>query len=150
MTRIISTGDTAAKRRRAHIRSCAEVIRLLATKEGFDEESKDMSAFLVFALRGIYESIDESAHAWDDRNYWKKSEALRQKWRWSALAADTLEDFVVSGKWQLIPPMLIDLIPRFSDVNIQTITRGPDWWVGARTALMNQATTEVSKQHGYG
>lgn len=138
MARIINTGDSAAKRRHAHIRSCAEVIRLLATREGFDDESKDMSAFLVFCLRGIYVSIDESAQAWDDRNYWKKSEALRQKWRWSALAADELEELVVTGKWQLIPPMLISLIPHFADVNVQTITRGPDWWVGARTALVNQ------------
>ncbi len=145
MARIISTGDTAAKRRRAHIRSCAEVIRLLATRSGFDDESKDMSAFLVFNLRGIYKSIDESAHAWDDRNYWKKSEALRHKWRWSRLAADRLEELVVAGKWQLIPTLLIDLIPHFSDVNIQTITRGPDWWVGARTALMNQQVEEISK-----
>jgi len=145
MTRIISTGDSAAKRRRAHIRSCAEVIRLLATKDGFDEESKDMSAFLVINLRGIYKSIDESAQAWDDRNYWKKSEALRHKWRWSRLAADGLEELVIAGKWQLIPPMLIDLIPHFSDVNIHTITRGPDWWVGARTALINQKAEVMSK-----
>jgi hypothetical protein len=138
MVRIIKTGDSAAKRRRGHIRTCAEVIRLLSTREGFDDEAKDMTAFLVFALRGIYVTIDESALAWDDRNYWKKSEALRQKWRWSALAADELEELVVTGKWQLIPPMLIGLIPHFADVNVQTITRGPDWWVGARTALMNQ------------
>ena len=138
MGRIIATGDTAAKRRRAHIRSCAEVIRLLATREGFDDEAKDMAAFLVFSLRGIYATIDESARAWDDRNYWKKSEALRQKWRWSVLASDELEELVVTGKWQLIPPKLIELIPNFADVNIQSITRGPDWWVGARTALVNQ------------
>jgi hypothetical protein len=138
MVRIINTGDSAAKRRHAHIRSCAEVIRLLATRDGFDDEAKDMSAFLVFCLRGIYVSIDESARAWDDRNYWKKSEALRQKWRWSALAGDELEELVVTGKWQLVGPMLIGLIPHFADVNVQTITRGPDWWVGARTALVNQ------------
>lgn len=138
MSRIINTGDSAAKRRRAHIRSCAEVLRLLAMRDGFDDEAKDMSAFFVFCLRGIYVSIDESAQAWDDRNYWKKSEALRQKWRWSALAADELEELIVTGKWQLIPPLLIGLIPHFADVNVQTITRGSDWWVGARTALVNQ------------
>lgn len=138
MTRIVNTGDTAAKRRNAHIRSSAEVIRLLAQRSGFDEEAQDMCAFLVFCLRGIYDTIEESALAWDDRNYWKKSEALRQKWRWSKLTSDELADLVVAGQWQKIPPLLIGLIPRFSDVTITTITRGPDWWMGARRALIKE------------
>jgi len=100
-----------------------------------------MSAFLVFSLRGIHDTIEESALAWDDRNYWKKSEALRQKWRWSHHAANNLEKLVVEGKWQLIPPLLIELIPHFGDVTITTITRGPDWWVGARRALMKQQSS---------
>lgn len=141
MGRIVRTGDTPAKRRNAHIRSCAEVIRLLAERPSFDEESKDMSAFLVFSLRGIHDTIEESALAWDDRNYWKKSEALRQKWRWSHHAANNLEKLVVEGKWQLIPPLLIELIPHFGDVTITSITRGPDWWVGARRALMKQQSS---------
>lgn len=144
MARIVHTGDTPAKRRRAHIRSCAEVIRLLAERQGFDEEAKDMAAFLVFSLRGIYETIDESAQAWDDRNYWKKSEALRHKWSWSRLSATELEQLVVDGKWALVPPLLIGLIPRFADVTISSITRGPDWWVGALRALQKQS---AQKQH---
>lgn len=144
MARIVHTGDTPAKRRRAHIRSCAEVIRLLAERQGFDEEAKDMAAFLVFSLRGIYETIDESAQAWDDRNYWKKSEALRHKWSWSRLSATELEQLVVEGKWALVPPLLIGLIPRFADVTISSITRGPDWWVGALRAVQKQ---HAQKQH---
>ncbi len=138
MARIVHTGDTPAKRRNAHIRSSAEVIRLLAERQGFDEEAKDMVAFLVFSLRGIYETIDESARAWDDRNYWKKSEALRHKWSWSRLSADELEALVLAGQWALVPALLIGLIPRFSDVTISSITRGPDWWVGAHRALQKQ------------
>jgi hypothetical protein len=145
MARIIKTGMTPAKKRRAHIRSCAEVIRLLAERTGFDDESRDMLAFLVFNLRDIYRTIDESAQAWDDRNYWKKSEALREKWRWTRTASEELKELVLEEKWQLIPPLLISLIPYFSDVNIQTITRGPDWWCGARRALVreNRQTSKV-------
>ncbi len=138
MARIVYTGDTPAKRRNAHIRSCAEVIRLLAERPSFGEEEQDMTAFLVFSLRGIHDTIEESALAWDDRNYWKKSEALRQKWRWSHHAANDLEKMVVAGQWFDIPVKLIELIPHFADVTISTITRGPDWWVGARRALMKQ------------
>lgn len=121
------------------MRSCAEVIRLLAERASFDDEAKDMAAFLVFELRGIYKTIDESAHAWDERNYWKKAEALRQKWRWSHLTAEELGDLVVAGKWQLIPPVLIELIPHFSDITVTSITRDSDWWAGARRALLKEA-----------
>ena len=141
MGRIITTGDTPAKRRRAHLRSCAEALRLLAEKSVFDDESKDMAAFLVFNLRGIYKTIDESAHAWDDKNYWKKAEALREKWRWTERTADELADMVIGENWKVIPPLLISMIPHFSEITIQSITRSPDWWCGARRALEKQGSS---------
>ncbi len=139
MSRIIQTGDTPAKRRQAAIRSAAEVLRLLAERPVFDEESQDMAAFLVFNLRDIYATIDESAQVWDERNYWKKSEALRAKWRWSHLAANELEKLLIRRKWDEVPPALIKLIPHFSGVTINTITRDSDWWVGAYRALERAA-----------
>lgn len=135
MGRIVNTGDTPAKQRHAHIRSCAEVLSLLATRPAFRAEEQDMVAFLVFSLRGIYETIDKSAEAWDDRNYWKKAEALRDKWSWSRLAAQELEDAVLAGRWELLPDLLIGLIPHFQDVSVKSRQRDSDWWVGALHAL---------------
>ncbi|MEX0821087.1 MAG: hypothetical protein WD021_02985 [Rhodothermales bacterium] len=139
MARIISTGETPAKKRHAHMRSCAEVLRLLAQRPRFDAESKDMAAFLVFNLRGIYETIDESAHAWDERNYWKKAEALREKWRWSSTQADRIEACILSDGWQDIPALLVELIPHFSSIKVTKLTRDADWWCGALTALKKAA-----------
>ena len=138
MSRIVRTGDTPAKTRNAHRRSCAEVIRLLAQKPSFDDEAKDMAAFLVFSLRGIGDTIESSAGVWDERNYWKKAEALRHKWRWTTKKSEELGKLVVEGKWQMLAPHIIELIPHFSDVTITAITRTPDWWVGARRALIEE------------
>jgi hypothetical protein len=133
------TGSTdSSKLRQAHIRSCAEVLRILSTRPVFDAESKDMTAFLVFNLRGIYASIDESVQAWDDRNYWKKAETMREKWRWSRTAAAQLEKLILKDDWKHIPDLLITLIPYFSDVNVKELTRDADWWCGALTALHKQ------------
>lgn len=140
MSRVIQTGETPAKRRQMALRSAAEVLRLLAERPRFDEESQDMSAFLVFNLREIYKTIDESAQVWDERNYWKKSEALRAKWRWSHLAANELEDLLLKRRWEEVPPVLIGLIPHFSGVTINTITRDSDWWCGAYRALERAAS----------
>ena len=144
MSRIIQTGQTPAKRRHAHRRSCAEVLRLLAerTAGGFDDEARDMAAFLVFNLRGIYATIDESAHAWDDKNYWKKAEGLRERWRWSQTAARELEALLRQDKWREVPPLLITLIPHFGDVTVKSITRDADWWCGALRALLREGDSE--------
>jgi hypothetical protein len=149
MGRITNTGATPAKERRAHIRSCAEALRLLAERDlggprGFDAEAKDMTAFLVFHLRGIYATIDESAFAWDDRNYWKKAEALREKWRWSRKTARELEALVLAERWAEVPPVLIGLVPHFADVTINQLTRDADWWCGALRALKRQAAKRTA------
>ena len=140
MGRIIETGQTPAKRRHAHLRSCAEVLRLLAQRPAFDAEARDMAAFLVFNLRGIYETIDESAHSWDEKGYWKKAEGLREKWRWSRKAARRLEALVLEDRWEEVPPALLELLPHFSDVTVKTVTRDADWWCGALRALRRKQT----------
>lgn len=143
MGRIIQTGETAAKRRHAHQRSCAEVLRLLAQRDelahGFDAEARDMAAFLVFNLRGIYQSVEESAQAWDEKNYWRKAEALRARWLWSRDAARDLEALLLEEAWADVPPRLVALVPRFSDVTVRQVTRDAGWWCGAFRALKRQA-----------
>ena len=135
MGRIVN-GDSPAKTRNAHLRSCAEVVRLLAQRPRFGDEEQDMTAFLVFSLRGAYETIDESAQTWDDRGYWKKAEKLRADWRWAHTTADTLEALIRAGDWHALPPHLIELAGRLSDVTVTAITRDADWWCGAYRALL--------------
>ena len=144
MSRIIHAGDTPAKRRRAHTRSCAEAIRLLAGRPSlgvgvFDAEAKDLTAFLVHHLRGIGETIESSAQSWDDRNYWKKSEQLRADYRWAPQTADRLQDLIVAERWPEVVPVLLELIPRFADVNVGKMMRDADHWVGAHRALVRKA-----------
>ena len=142
MGRIIDTGNTPAKRRRAHERSCAEVLRRLAERPAWDAEGRDMAAFLVFSLRGIYRTIDESAEAWDDRNYWRKAEGLRDKYRWAYLTAAELEKLVLAGRWSEVPDVLVGLVTHLSHVKITAVTRDADWWVGAYRALCREAASD--------
>ena len=144
MGRIIHAGDTAAKRRRAHLRSCAEVLRLLAQHPALaagrlDDEARDMTAFIAYNLRGVGDTIEESAQAWDDKNYWKKAEALRADWRWAPQAADTLERLLLTDDDTAVAPALIALVPRFQSINVSKQTRDADWWVGAFRALQKRA-----------
>jgi len=144
MGRIINVGDTPAKRRRAYVRSCAEVLRLLATRPVFGPEEQDMAAFMVHCLRGIYRTIDESADSWDDRNYWRKAEHLRDRWSWSRKAADELEAEILGDRWASVPDVLIALIPHFQDVSVKTQKRDADWWGGALAVLRSEKEETVA------
>lgn len=144
MARIIHAGDTPAKRRRAHTRASAEAIRQLAQRPSlasgaFDAEAKDLVAYLALHLRGIGDTIESAAQAWDDRNYWRKSEKLRADYRWAPQTADQLEELVVADDWAAVVPVLVSLIPRFADVTIAKLTRDADHWVGAHRALLRRA-----------
>lgn len=138
MGRIIHAGETPAKRRRAYIRSCAEVLRLLATRPTFGPEEQDMAAFLVYCLRGIYQTIDQSADSWDDRNYWRKAEQLRDRWSWSRKASADLEELILADRWAAVPDILVSIIPHFMDVSVKTEKRNADWWMGACAALRRE------------
>ena len=141
---MIHAGDTPAKRRRAHVRSCAEALHLLALRPSlaagaFDAEAKDLAAFLAFHLRGIEETIEGSAQSWDDRGYWKKAEALREEYRWTRWTADDLEGHILADRWPEVVTVLLGLVPRFADVNVGKMTRDADQWVGAHRALVRRA-----------
>jgi len=137
MGRIIHTGNTPKNERSAHLRTCAELLRLLAERSDFDDEAKDMIALFVFSLRGIYATIEHSADVWDQRNYWKRAEELRHKWLWSKTAADQITSLIIQDAWNEIPEKMMELFPRFHHINVATITRNADQWCGALKALLN-------------
>ena len=142
MARVIHTGSTPAKKRHAHMRTCAELLRLLSEKAQFDDEAKDMIALFVFSLRGIHETIEHSADVWDERNYWKRAEELRNQWLWSKKSADKIASLIADEAWDEIPNHIIELFPRFGHINVATITRNADHWCGALKALLNHDRTK--------
>ena len=149
MSRIIHAGDTPAKLRRAHVRSCAEALRRLATRPGlaagvYDTEALDLAAFLAFHLRGIGETIETSAQAWDDRNYWRKSEKLRADYRWAPQAADALEADLLAERWEAVTDTLLALVPHFAEIKVGRETRDADAWVGAHRALVRRVAREAA------
>ena len=144
MGRITNTGDTPAKRRRQHVRSCAEALRALAQHPGMttgrlDAEALDLAAFLAFNLRGITDTIETSAEAWDDRDYWRKAEELRHRYRWAGQAADEIEALLLADRGAALPALLVTLVPHFQDVTIAKTMRDADWWCGAFRALQRRA-----------
>ena len=136
MGRVINT-DSPGKRRNNLMRTSAELIRRLSQKQEIDTDAKNMLALVVYCLRGIDETIDESARAWEKRDYWIKAEEFRERWRWAGNSGDELHQIVMQEQWQSLPGFMARLFPNFSDITINKYTRSESLWQGCYARLMS-------------
>lgn len=137
MSRVVNV-DGPGKARSQLMRTGAEVIRLLSQKSGLDDEARDMAALLVYCLRGIDSGIDESAAAWEKRDYWVKAEQFRARWAWAGKAGRELQSLVLSENWERLPAVLAGLLPHFTDIRIVKLTRHAGLWQGAYDRLIQE------------
>ncbi len=139
MSRVVKL-DGPGKLRSQLMRTAAEVLRLLSQKRGFDDEARDMAAMLIYCLRQIETGIDDSALAWEKRDYWVKAEQFRARWAWSGKLGNELKSLVVNDSWDQVPVVLATLLPHFAEIKIVKVTRNPDLWQGAYSRLIQEET----------
>ncbi len=137
MSRVITT-QGPGKVRNYHRRTIAESLRRLSQKPKLDDEAKDLAALIVFSLQGIADTVDQTVEAWEKRDYWIKAERFREKWRWVEPAADELSVAIYEGRWDQLPVVLAQLMPRFADVKVKQMTRKPVLWQGAYERFMRE------------
>lgn len=142
MSRVINI-NSPSKRRSHNRRTIAELLRRLSQKPQMDDEAKDMISCIVFALRDISVGVEQTAAAWEKRDYWMKAERFVRQWEWTVEAAANIEDVTRNKAWDLIPELLADLFPRFADIQIKSMTRKPDVWRGAYARLMADSPIEL-------
>jgi hypothetical protein len=102
---VINT-DSTGKQRNQTMRTVAEILRRLSQKQVVDDEVRNMTAMLVYCFREIEAGIEQSATAWEKRDYWVKSEELRQRWMWVGDMADQLRTMIYTEQWTSLPPMI--------------------------------------------
>ncbi|MCA9965762.1 MAG: hypothetical protein KC423_16030 [Anaerolineales bacterium] len=142
MSRVININNPS-KVRNYHRRTIAEILRHLMGKTAVDAEATDMAATLVYALRGIEESVEQTAKAWEKRGYWMKSERFLRDWMWVRETAVNIEDVIRHEAWDLFPELMADLLSHFSDIELKSMTRKSDTWDGAFAKLMAEPPTEL-------
>ncbi len=57
-----------------------------------EAEALDMAAFIFDHLKAISNSVDQTALAWEKRDYWVKADAFRRQWVWVEKPLRVLED----------------------------------------------------------
>ena len=142
MSRVINI-DSPSKRRNHNRRTIAELLRRLSQKSTIDDEAKDMTATIVLSLQDISAGVEQTALAWEKRDYWMKAERFVRQWEWALQSAANIEDVIRNNAWDLLPELLADLFPRFADIQIKSMTRKADTWQGAYGKLMAQSPGEM-------
>jgi hypothetical protein len=137
MSRVINP-DSPNKTRNQCRRTIAELLRRMSQKGAIDAEARDMAAAIVYMLREIDDSVEQTVTAWEKRGYWMKAERFLRQWEWAREAAANLDDVLRNEAWDLLPGLLADLFPRFSDVQVKRLTRPPSAWKGAYEQLMDE------------
>ena len=138
MSRVINTNGPGPRRNQAK-RTIAEALRHLREKPKLDAETKDLAAIIAFSLREISETVEESATAWDDRDYYLKADRFRRDWMWAGQSNRELTTILRDGHWDALPPALAKLLPHVADVTITKFTRSADVWAGAYVRLTSEA-----------
>ncbi len=138
MARIINT-NSPGKRRHSYMRTSAEILRRLTQQQAVDDDTKDMVAMLVYCLRGINDTVEESIRAWEKRGYWKKAVDFQQKWWWASLLGASIEEQVKTNRWDDLPDTMMKLFPHFAQIQINKMTRNPKDWEGCYQKLMTES-----------
>lgn len=131
MSRIINTAGSPQTQRNRLRRTIAEALHLLMRKSEFDAESKDLTATIVLALRGMEESVYQTTEAWEKRDYYMKAEEFRRDWAWIAPMERMIRTALLEGQIANLPPLFVQLIGRFQDITITKQTRDNSVWEGA-------------------
>lgn len=130
MSRIIKT-STPGKERSHLSKAIVVTIREFMRQSEPNDDTRDMAAFIILALRQIAEGIEKSVAAWEKRDYWVKADKYRMDWMWVAPKAKELDQAFKAEDWGQIAGHLVAIMGRFKDIKVSDKHRMGKPWVGA-------------------
>ncbi len=136
MSRIIQP-DSSGKTRNKLCKQILVCVRELMKQSEITEESKDLAAFIVLALREVYAGIDPSVEAWEKRGYWVKADRFRMDWEWSGRIASQLDQALKDDDWSALPPIIIQVAGKLSNVTPASRNANGKFWDGAFYRLVS-------------
>lgn len=130
MSRIIKT-STPGKERNQLSKAIVVTVREFMRQTEPDDNTKDMIAFIILALREIAEGIEKSVVAWEKRDYWVKADKYRMDWMWVTPAEKALNKAFKAEDWGQVAGQLVSLMGRFNTIKVSDKHRMGKPWVSA-------------------
>jgi hypothetical protein len=130
VSRIIKS-STPGKVRNKLSKAIVVTIREFMRQSEPNDDTRDMIAFIILALRQIADGIEKSVIAWEKRDYWVKADKYRMDWAWVTPKANELEQDLKAEDWGQIAGHLVTLMDRFNNIKVSDKHRMGKPWVGA-------------------
>ena len=130
MSRIVNTENVGTKRNRL-VRAIVLAIRELAKQTKPNSRTKDLAAFMVFALKAVAETVEETTAPWEKRGYWVKADRFRMEWGWVESLNRALRDAVLGEDWGAVAEQAARVAAKLGSVEISERHRLGTPWVGA-------------------
>ena len=136
MTQIINR-STPGKDRARLSKAIVIAIRKFMRQNKPDQQTKDIVAFVILALKQISEGIDNSVAAWEKRGYWVKADKYRMDWQWTGVTAEKLNSAFRKENWTEIAPIMLEIISHFDTIKISNQHRMGTPWKNAYKIYSN-------------
>ena len=117
------------------MRAVTLALRELAQQTDFDDEARDLAAFIAIALRNIDDGIDTSVTAWEKRGYWVKADKFRMQWAWAGTLSARMQSALAVGDWPAVATVAIQIAEKLAGIQIGARTRLGRPWLGAFARL---------------
>lgn len=130
MARVFRTQSLGTQRTRLS-KSIVISIREIHKKQEFDQEIKEIIAYIVLALNSLEEMIDVTVQPWENRGYWVKADRFRLDWDWAKIYSANLRKELNADNWDEIIPILIKIGLKLQKIQVSVNHRMGKPWVGA-------------------
>ena len=135
MSRIVNS-ESAGKDRTRLTKVVVISVRELLRQQEVSDLSRDLIACVLRSLDAIYETIDASVAAWEDRGYWVKADRFRQEWQWTKMIADKMRPLVYEENYGELIPLMVQVMQALQSVKVSENHRLGTPWTGQWQLLM--------------
>jgi len=137
MGRVINP-DSAGKLRTQLSKAVVLALRELMKQTDQDDYTRDLAAFIGFALVEIGNSVEVSVLAWEKRGYWVKADRFRLDWEWSGLLGKSILQALLDDDWAKIAQSMPKVAQKLGKITVAVRNRMGTPWEGAWDKLMDQ------------
>jgi hypothetical protein len=123
--------ESASRARAKMLQGIAVTLRASASARDVGAQEMDQLAFLALSLDAIARSVDETATAWEKRDYWIKADRFRADWSWVEPLRQQMAEALRQKDWTLALQATRQLAGRVAMVKLPSRDRGSRIWEGA-------------------
>ena len=107
---------------------------------------RDLISYLYLTLDAIGKTVEQTAGAWEKRDYWVKADKFRLEWSWVPANLHRIEAFLNNETWNELPAVISELDIKLNKVKYTKKLRSSRPWDGAWDEYRQKADLDPSGQ----